>query len=78
VDEARAWFRGQGLVRPASGRWLAGVCLGIARRLGLPALVVRAAFVASLFLPGPQVLVYLALWVLMPSATAEDSVVAGS
>jgi phage shock protein C len=29
--------------------------------------VVRVLFVVSLLLPGPQVLVYIVLWILMPS-----------
>jgi phage shock protein PspC (stress-responsive transcriptional regulator) len=55
-----------GLVRPRDDRMIAGVCAGVARRFGLSATTVRLLFVLSLLLPGPQVLVYLALWVLMP------------
>jgi len=55
-----------GLSRPRDDRLVAGVCSGIARRFGLSATTVRLLFVLSLLLPGPQVLVYLALWVLMP------------
>ena len=57
----------QGLVRPRSGRFMAGVCAGLARRFGMRPGVVRLLFVLSVLLPGPQVLVYIALWVLMPS-----------
>jgi phage shock protein PspC (stress-responsive transcriptional regulator) len=57
----------QGLVRPRGGRFLAGVCAGLARRFGMKAGVVRLLFVLSLLLPGPQVLLYIALWILMPS-----------
>jgi phage shock protein PspC (stress-responsive transcriptional regulator) len=55
------------LVRPRRGRLIAGVCAGIASRFGVSRTGVRAAFVISCVLPGPQILVYLALWVLMPS-----------
>lgn len=55
-----------GLVRPRDDRLIAGVCAGIARRYGLSATTVRLLFVLSLLLPGPQVLVYLALWLLIP------------
>ncbi len=55
-----------GLVRPRR-RVIAGVCAGIARRFGWSPAAVRAAFVVSVLLPGPQVLVYVVLWVLMPS-----------
>jgi len=54
------------LVRPRSDRMIAGVCSGIARRFGVSANAVRLAFVISLLLPGPQVLIYLAAWILMP------------
>jgi phage shock protein PspC (stress-responsive transcriptional regulator) len=56
-----------GLVRPRSGRFLAGVCAGLARRFGMKPGVVRLLFVVSIVLPGPQFLVYIALWILMPS-----------
>ena len=56
-----------GLVRPRSGRFLAGVCAGLARRFGMRPGVVRLLFVVSIVLPGPQFLVYIALWILMPS-----------
>lgn len=57
----------QGLVRPRAGRVFAGVCAGLARRFGMRPGVVRLLFVLSILLPGPQVLVYIALWILMPS-----------
>jgi phage shock protein C len=55
------------LVRPRSGRILAGVCAGLARRFGTSPWLVRVIFMISVVLPGPQVLLYVALWVLMPS-----------
>ena len=55
------------LTRPRNDRMIAGVCSGIARRFGLDPTIVRIAFVASLLLPGPQILIYLVLWALMPS-----------
>jgi phage shock protein PspC (stress-responsive transcriptional regulator) len=54
------------LVRPRQGRLIAGVCAGVARRFGWSTGTVRLVFVLSCLLPGPQVLVYLILWVLMP------------
>ena len=56
-----------GLVRPREGRWIAGVCAGIADRFGLSRGLVRVLFVLSLILPGPQILAYVLLWVLIPS-----------
>jgi phage shock protein PspC (stress-responsive transcriptional regulator) len=55
------------LSRPRDGRWIGGVCAGIARRFDLDPKAVRIAFVLSCLLPGPQFLAYLILWVLMPS-----------
>jgi phage shock protein PspC (stress-responsive transcriptional regulator) len=58
-----------GLQRSQEHRVLAGVCGGIAEWLGWSPTVVRVLFVivsiASAAFPG--ILVYLALWVLMPS-----------
>ena len=54
------------LYRPSDNRVIAGVCSGIARRFGIDPTIVRILFVASLLLPGPQILIYLAAWVLMP------------
>jgi phage shock protein PspC (stress-responsive transcriptional regulator) len=55
------------LYRPRDNRWIAGVCSGLARRFGMSPGVVRLLFVLSCLLPGPQVLIYLALWVIMPN-----------
>jgi phage shock protein PspC (stress-responsive transcriptional regulator) len=55
------------LSRPSRGRVIAGVCAGLARRFGISKTIVRVAFVVSCVLPGPQVLVYVLLWVIMPS-----------
>jgi phage shock protein PspC (stress-responsive transcriptional regulator) len=59
-------LRRSGLVRPRDGRMIAGVCAGLARRFGTSPFLVRVLFVVSLLLPGPQILVYLVLWVIMP------------
>jgi phage shock protein PspC (stress-responsive transcriptional regulator) len=54
------------LARPRDDRWIAGVCSGLARRFGLSPNVVRLLFVISCLLPGPQFLLYLLLWVVLP------------
>ena len=56
------------LARSSSDRWLGGVCGGLAEYFGWDAAWVRIAFIASCLLPGPQVLIYLALWIIMPRA----------
>jgi phage shock protein PspC (stress-responsive transcriptional regulator) len=57
----------RGLVRPRKGRWVAGVCAGIAERFDTSPLLVRVLFVASMIIPGPQFIVYIALWIFIPS-----------
>lgn len=54
------------LSRPRNDRRIAGVCSGLARRFGLSSGTVRFLFVVSCLLPGPQFLLYIVLWVLMP------------
>jgi phage shock protein PspC (stress-responsive transcriptional regulator) len=66
IDGARAWFAAHGLFRVRKGRMIAGVCAGLAERYDVNPLVVRLAAIASLLLPGPQVLAYIGLWILMP------------
>lgn len=46
---------------------IAGVCAGLADRLGWKTSTMRWLFVLSCILPGTQVLVYLVLWLLMPN-----------
>jgi phage shock protein PspC (stress-responsive transcriptional regulator) len=55
------------LVRPRRGRVVAGVCAGLARRFGTKPSRVRLLFVLSCLLPGPQILLYLALWIILPA-----------
>jgi phage shock protein PspC (stress-responsive transcriptional regulator) len=54
------------LTRPREGKMIAGVCAGLAERFGWNANAVRLLFVLSCLLPGPQIVIYLALWVIMP------------
>jgi phage shock protein PspC (stress-responsive transcriptional regulator) len=54
------------LTRSSSDSWIAGVCGGIAEYFGWNANVVRLLFVLSCLLPGPQFIVYLALWLIIP------------
>jgi len=56
------------LTRADDGRWLGGVCAGLARQRGLPVGGLRAAFVGASLLGGLGVLVYLACWLIIPAA----------
>jgi phage shock protein PspC (stress-responsive transcriptional regulator) len=59
------------LARPTHGRMIGGVCAALAKRFGTSAKTMRVIFVVSCLLPGPQFLLYLAMWLLLPS---EDKV----
>jgi phage shock protein PspC (stress-responsive transcriptional regulator) len=55
------------LVRPRGGRMIAGVCAALAKRFDARPSQVRLLFVLSCLLPGPQFLLYIALWIVIPS-----------
>jgi phage shock protein PspC (stress-responsive transcriptional regulator) len=59
--------RSTALTRPRDGRMIGGVCAGLARRFDVKPWQVRVLFVLSCLLPGPQVLLYIALWIIVPS-----------
>lgn len=45
---------------------IAGVAAGLADRFGMDRTLMRVLFVLSLVLPGPQILIYLACWIIIP------------
>lgn len=55
------------LSRPRDNRWIAGVCSGLARRFGTSPGTMRLIFILSCLLPGPQFLIYLAMWIIVPN-----------
>jgi phage shock protein PspC (stress-responsive transcriptional regulator) len=59
--------RSRELVRPQTGRMIAGVCAALARRFDVKPWQVRVLFLLSCLLPGPQFLLYIALWIILPS-----------
>jgi len=55
-------------VRPYQGRSLAGVCIGLAEQFGVSVTILRLAFVLGfVFSGGMFMLVYVILWIIMPS-----------
>ncbi|MGV9663543.1 PspC domain-containing protein [Nocardia niigatensis] len=54
------------LTRSSTDSWIGGVCGGLAEYFGWNANLIRALFVLSCLLPGPQFLIYIALWILIP------------
>jgi phage shock protein PspC (stress-responsive transcriptional regulator) len=65
LKTARAWFGANGLSRPKENRVLGGVSAGLARRYEVDRFVMRLAMIAGVLILSP--LIYVALWVLMPS-----------
>jgi phage shock protein PspC (stress-responsive transcriptional regulator) len=62
--------------RVRHGRWLGGVCAGLAARWGLPVSRLRGAFVLAALFAGLGVLVYAACWLILP-AEGENGAAAG-
>jgi phage shock protein C len=59
--------------RSASDRMVAGVCGGLAQQFGVPTAVIRLAFVLmTFFAGGVGLLIYLVLWIVMPSEERDD------
>ncbi len=68
--DPRAGLRGltEQWVRPYQGRSLAGVCIGLAEQFGVSVTILRLAFVLGfVFSMGMFMLVYVILWIIMPS-----------
>ena len=61
------------LFRPRHGRMIAGVCAGIADYFGWDRTLVRILTVASILIPGPQFLAYIAGWILMPDESRANA-----
>jgi phage shock protein C len=60
------WLAVRGIGRVRQGRWIAGVCTGLARRLSVPVWVVRGVFVVLVLFPISSALLYLTLWLVLP------------
>jgi phage shock protein C len=58
------------LRRPRTGRVIGGVCAALATRFGWDVTLVRVLAVASLLLPGPQLIFYVIAWIVIPSQVA--------
>lgn len=60
------------LYRSETDRYLGGVCGGIAEYFNIDSTLIRLLFIASILLGGSGVLVYLILWLIIPTATADN------
>jgi phage shock protein PspC (stress-responsive transcriptional regulator) len=66
---SRTWYRRR------HGKMIAGVCAGLADQFGISLTIIRLAFLLSALLGGGVgIIVYLALWVVMPYAPDEELV----
>lgn len=55
------------LVRPSNGKWIAGVCAGLADRFGISRTLVRLGFVVA-GVVGAGEIAYIVLWIIMPKS----------
>jgi phage shock protein PspC (stress-responsive transcriptional regulator) len=68
----KAWGQGgppagkKRLERKFTGRWVAGVCAGLAAYTGVDATVMRLIFVVLTFFGGVGAIAYVVAWALMP------------
>ncbi|WP_402461644.1 PspC domain-containing protein [Isoptericola aurantiacus] len=60
------------LRRPRQGRWLGGVCAGVAAHLAVPVWVVRVALVVLALLGGMGLALYVFWWVTVPAGDPRD------
>jgi len=56
------------MFRSRKHRIIAGVCGGIAERYKMSPTVVRLLALLSCVLPGPQFVIYILMWILVPNA----------
>jgi len=71
LDKIFAALRGIGVRRRTEDKWIGGVCSGLADRLGVDPVIVRAALVLLSILGGVGVTVYLVAWALLPNDKGE-------
>ena len=73
-DDAPAAPRRPGLHRSRSQRMIAGVAGGLGERFDVDATVVRLIFVGLAIVGGAGVVLYVAMWILLPDAETPDAV----
>jgi phage shock protein PspC (stress-responsive transcriptional regulator) len=58
------------MYRSRQHKIIAGVCGGLAEKWNMPPTMMRLLFILSCILPGPQIVIYLIMWVIVPKAPA--------
>jgi len=71
LDRFFGWLRSIDVRRDTQDKWLAGVCSGIASRLGVDPLVVRAGLIVLILLGGIGITLYLVAWAFIPNDKEE-------
>lgn len=56
------------MYRSRKHRIIAGVCGGIAEQCNMSPMTVRLLALLSCLLPGPQIIIYIVMWILVPKA----------
>jgi phage shock protein PspC (stress-responsive transcriptional regulator) len=70
---SRTWYRRR------YGKMIAGVCAGLAEQFGISVTIIRLAFLLSALLGGGVgIIIYVALWVVMPYRDYDDREVTSS
>ena len=71
LDDSFARLRSSGYDRDTDSRWFGGVCSGLAQRLGVDPVLIRAAAVVLAFVGGIGLTVYVVLWLLLPDRRGD-------
>ena len=71
LDKFFGALRRPGIRRRTHDKWVGGVCSGIADRLGVDPVIVRAALVLLALLGGAGITIYLVAWALLPNDRDE-------
>jgi len=71
MDRFFGALRGLGIRRRTDDKWIAGVSSGLADRMGIDPVIVRAGFVLLAVLGGVGITIYLVAWALVPSDRDE-------
>ena len=65
---AYAYAAPKKLVRSTNDRKLGGVCAGLADYFDVDTTLVRVLWLLATLFPGPNILVYIVLWIVLPQA----------
>ncbi len=60
------------MYRSRKHRIIAGVCGGIAEKYNISPTTVRLLALLSCLLPGPQFVIYILMWILIPNAPEQS------